>query len=84
MNKIDSSKGAKHACVKSSGIINAPAEKVFKLFADNSRVKGYNFIWIIIVVVIIIIIIVILVVIIIKYMSIIAIIVLRIIFFTDE
>eukprot|EP01039_Chlorochromonas_danica_P009364 gene9364-10339_t len=38
----DASKGDKHACIKSSGIINAPPEKIFRLFLDNQRVKEYN------------------------------------------
>eukprot|EP01038_Epipyxis_sp_PR26KG_P007752 gene7752-10530_t len=38
----DAAKGSKHACVKSSGIINAPPEAVFKLFLDNTRVREYN------------------------------------------
>ena len=38
----DASKGSKHICIKASGILRAPAEKVFKLFVDNSRVHEYN------------------------------------------
>ena len=39
---IDAAKGSKHACVKSSGVIQASAEAVFDLFQDNSRVSSYN------------------------------------------
>ena len=42
VDTIDRSKGDKHACVRSKGIINCSAEDVFKLFIDNSRVSEYN------------------------------------------
>ena len=42
VRKVDAAKGSKHACIKSSGIINAPPESVFNLFLDNSRVREYN------------------------------------------
>ena len=42
VDKEDALKGSKHACVKSSGIINASPSSVYKLFLDNSRVKEYN------------------------------------------
>lgn len=42
ISKNDASKGSKHACVKSSGVINSNPESVLKLFMDNSRVKEYN------------------------------------------
>jgi len=38
----DRKKGGKHACVKSSGIINSSPESVYELFCDNSRVNEYN------------------------------------------
>eukprot|EP01041_Mallomonas_annulata_P003116 gene3116-6123_t len=42
VDKKDAAKGSKHACVKASGIIDAPPESVFELFIDNSRVQEYN------------------------------------------
>ena len=42
ISESDAERGSKHACVKSVGIIDAPPEKVFKLFSDNSRVTEYN------------------------------------------
>lgn len=42
VNKIDAMKGSKHACVKSTAIIHANAEKVFDLFLDINRAKEYN------------------------------------------
>jgi hypothetical protein len=42
VSDVDAAKGSKHACIKSSGIIDASAEDVFNLFLDNSRVKEYN------------------------------------------
>ena len=38
----DAAKGGKHACVKSTGILQANSESVYKLFLDNSRVGEYN------------------------------------------
>lgn len=38
----DRVKSGKHACVRSVGFIKAPAEAVFNLFIDNSRVSEYN------------------------------------------
>jgi len=42
VSKEDAEKGSKHACVRSSGIINRPPEYVFHLFQDNSLVSQYN------------------------------------------
>jgi hypothetical protein len=42
VNSVDAAKGSKHACIKSSGIIDASAEDIFNLFVDNARVKEYN------------------------------------------
>ena len=38
--KID--KASKFACVKAQAVIDAPLEKVYDLFVDNSRVREYN------------------------------------------
>jgi hypothetical protein len=38
----DRVKSGKHACVRSKGTINAPAQAVFDLFVDNTRVSEYN------------------------------------------
>jgi hypothetical protein len=38
----DAAKGSKHACVKSSSVLDAHPESVFQLFADNARVRQYN------------------------------------------
>ena len=38
----DAKKGEKHVCVKSSAVLNATPEQVFKLFLDNSRAREYN------------------------------------------
>lgn len=42
VDKADAEKGSKHACVKSSAVLDASPESVFNLFADNLRVKEYN------------------------------------------
>jgi len=42
VSAIDALHGGKHACVKSSTVVNASAAAVFQLFADNSRVHEYN------------------------------------------
>ena len=42
VDKVDRMKGGKHACVRSTGILNAPATEVFNLFIDNDRVSEYN------------------------------------------
>jgi hypothetical protein len=42
VDQTDALKGSKHACIKSSGIIDATPEDVFNLFLDNSRVREYN------------------------------------------
>ena len=42
VDKIDRIKGGKHACVRSSGVLKAPASDVFNLFIDNGRVSEYN------------------------------------------
>lgn len=34
--------GSHFACVKCTGNINAPAQNIFELFEDNTRVKEYN------------------------------------------
>jgi len=38
----DASKGSKHACVRATGVVDAPPDKVFELFLDNGRVHEYN------------------------------------------
>ena len=38
----DASAGAKHAGVKTTGVIRAPPAKIFNLFINNDRVKEYN------------------------------------------
>lgn len=38
----DAAAGAKHAGVKTTGVIKAPPEKIFKLFINNDRVREYN------------------------------------------
>lgn len=38
----DAAAGAKHAGVKSTGVIKAPPEKIFSLFINNDRVREYN------------------------------------------
>ena len=42
VDPVDQAKGCKHACVRSSGVLNAPASSVFNLFIDNDRVAEYN------------------------------------------
>lgn len=42
VSKEDAEKGSKHACVRSSGIINCSPEYVFHLFQENSLVSKYN------------------------------------------
>ncbi|KAJ1401457.1 hypothetical protein B484DRAFT_338933, partial [Ochromonadaceae sp. CCMP2298] len=42
VSAVDAAKGSKHACVKSSAVLDASPESVFQLFADNSRVKEFN------------------------------------------
>lgn len=42
VDKEDAKKGSKHACVKSSAVLDASPESIFNLFADNLRVKEYN------------------------------------------
>jgi hypothetical protein len=42
VSSSDASKGTKHACIKSTAIINARPETVFQLFVDNTKVKEYN------------------------------------------
>jgi hypothetical protein len=42
VKKSDLLKGQKHACVKSVGILNANADKIFELFLTNDRVHEYN------------------------------------------
>jgi hypothetical protein len=42
VSKADAQKSAKHACVKSIGVIDSPPNKVFELFQDISRVSEYN------------------------------------------
>lgn len=42
VSKEDAEKGGKHACIRSSGIINGSPEYVFHLFQDNSLVSKYN------------------------------------------
>ena len=42
VDRVDRIKGGKHACVRSSGILKAPALEVFNLFIDNDRVSEYN------------------------------------------
>lgn len=39
---IRAGKAAQFACIKASGIIDAPIDKVFELFKDNDRAKEYN------------------------------------------
>lgn len=38
----DAAKAGKHACVKSTGLMNCDAESVFKMFMDRDRVREYN------------------------------------------
>lgn len=42
VDKADAAKAGKHACVKSTGLLNCNAESVFRLFMDRSRVGEYN------------------------------------------
>lgn len=42
VSKKDADRGAKHACVKATGVINCSPESAFDLFVDNSRVLEYN------------------------------------------
>lgn len=42
VSKEDQSKGRKHACIKSSAIINAKPDDVISLFLDTNRAKEYN------------------------------------------
>ena len=42
VDKADAAKAGKHACVKSTGMMNCEAEKVFRMFMDRSRVGEYN------------------------------------------
>jgi hypothetical protein len=42
VSATDAARGSKHACIKSSGVVDAPPEKIYQLFLDNSRVKEYN------------------------------------------
>eukprot|EP01035_Chromulina_nebulosa_P022398 gene22398-29002_t len=42
VNKDDADKGGKHACVKSSAIINGKPEDIFNLFLDIHRIHEYN------------------------------------------
>lgn len=42
VSERDRLKGSKHACVKSSAVLDAPPAAIYKLFLDNSRVAEYN------------------------------------------
>lgn len=42
VDQSDAAKAGKHACVKSSGLMNCDAESVFKMFMDRTRVREYN------------------------------------------
>jgi hypothetical protein len=42
VDPVDREKGSKHACVRSKGVLHAPAQSVFDLFIDNDRVDEYN------------------------------------------
>lgn len=42
VDQEDALKGSKHACIKSYGIIKAPARKIVDLFLNSSRVQEYN------------------------------------------
>jgi hypothetical protein len=42
VSREDAQKGGKHACVRTSGIIDCEPDKVFHLFVDNNLVPKYN------------------------------------------
>ena len=42
VDKDDAEKGTKHACIKSSAIIDAKPSDVFDLFVDSSRINEFN------------------------------------------
>ena len=42
VSKEDAEKGSKHACVRTIGIINCTADKIFYLFQANDLVPKYN------------------------------------------
>jgi hypothetical protein len=42
VSKADASKGCKHACVKSTAILDVSPDHVFNLLADSKRAREYN------------------------------------------